>query len=139
MQNKTKQKNPVAKLKLKDQSVVELIKANSLLSQNCINLSNHLTKCEMDISSLYHQNLFLKHEIGDLHGMMEAVAAKIGMDKEMFEKPVDSAPKKKAEKIEKAEKEQKALPLHDDITVRCPTCKALNHRDSKSCAECGQK
>ena len=136
MQNKTKQnqkqKHIAGKYTLKNLSVVELIKANSLLSQNCINLSNHLTKCEMDINSLYHQNLFLKHEIGDLKGVIEVFAMKMGMDKEMFEKEQES-PKKKAPK------EAKALPLHDDYTAVCPTCKTVSHKDVKVCSECGYK
>ena len=135
MQNKTKQsqKQTVTKYKMKDLSVVELIKANSLLSQNCINLSNHLTKCEMDISSLYHQNLFLKHEIGDIKGVMEVLASKMGMDREMFEKNNEQESKKKIQK------EPRGLQFHDDLMTKCPVCKTINHKDAKNCNVCGYK
>jgi hypothetical protein len=136
MQNKISRQNQkldVVKHKIKDLSVGELIKANSLLSQNCIKLSNHLNRCENDINSLYHQNLYLKHEIGDLKGVLEVFAMRMGMEKEMFEHRDDEQPRKRIVK------EPKALPLHDDLTMRCPSCGNLNNRDFKTCGECGYK
>ena len=136
MQNKISrqdQKTNVTKHKMKDLSVVELIKANSLLSQNCMKLSSHLNRCENDINSLYHQNLYLKHEIGDLKGVLEVFAMRMGMEKEMFEPRGDEPTRKRVSK------EPKALPLHDDSTMRCPSCGTVNNRDFKACSECGYK
>jgi hypothetical protein len=135
MQNKiSKQAKQTAtnKFKIKDLSIVELIRANSMLSQNCLNLSNHLTKCEMDINSLYHQNLFLKHEIGDLKGVLEVFAMKMGIEREVFEKSSEANGKKST-------KELKSLPLHDDLTTRCPACSNVNNKEFKNCVGCGYK
>lgn len=140
MPNKTKQqkqqkkKTVIGKYKLKDLSVVELIKANSMLSQNCINLSNHLTRCEMDISSLYHQNLYLKHEIGDLKGILES---DMDIQRDLSGDGENSELSKG--KISKEQKEQNPLPFHDDLTAKCPICNTINHKDVKSCGECGYK
>jgi hypothetical protein len=82
----------------------------------------------------------LKHEIGDLKGVLEIFAMKMGLERDVFEKQEGAAVgDKPLAKESKQPQEPKSLPLHDDLTIRCPTCKTVHNKEFKTCNECGYK
>jgi hypothetical protein len=111
-----------------ESGISELIKSNVYLYQYCRDLENQVMNLQLNMTSMFHNMMFLRHENNEIKGVLDVVMMNMGIDKKV-EQMME----------EKKQKKQKSLPIHDDLLVNCQACNTVHHKELKTCPKCGLK
>ncbi len=131
----------------KEKSLHELIKSNTYLQQYCNFLGLEISKVTMKCNELAMYIVFMEKITRENNKMLEIIMANLGTktveklkkDLEQNEFRKNSTPFAQPIENKFTSPENVAFALHDDLTTKCPNCKAIMSKKEQSCKECGFK